>query len=221
MANRGSLNTSTMPETSLKIYFDWEIINIDPVAGTGEIKYKLYGKSNKTTKYRVFGTRSANNRNYCDIDNTAIFQVNNIGSGSKSDPYKMYTREDQHSMSPYYASTSSGYNFNGWVVKIGKLAEGTVPISYDDNGNASFTVYGVFQCLYGAGSDKRVYLNKDRTPIQVDQIERFSRSPVTTTNGATWTKDKYVWKTTDYGATWSKCNMYKTTDSGTNWSKVN
>ena len=78
-----------MSGTTLKIYFDWEVTDIDPVAGTGILKYKLCRKS----------SRSANNRNYYDKDNTSIFQADDEGAGTKASPYKMYTKEDKHNLS--------------------------------------------------------------------------------------------------------------------------
>jgi len=38
MANRGSLNTDTMWGTTLKIYFNWEVTDINPIAGTRVLK---------------------------------------------------------------------------------------------------------------------------------------------------------------------------------------
>ena len=99
MASRGSLNTDTKSGTTLKIYFDLEVTDIDPVAGIGILKYKLYRKSSNTIKYSVFGIRNANNRNYYDKDNTSIFQADDEGAGTKANPYKMYTKEDQHNLS--------------------------------------------------------------------------------------------------------------------------
>ena len=48
----------------------------------------------------------------------------------------------------------------------------------------TFTVYGVFQCLNAASKDKMVYLNKNKTPISVNRIERYSLSSMTTTGGS-------------------------------------
>lgn len=56
MANRGSLNADTISGATLKIYIGWEVNDIEPVVGTGVLKYKLYGKSSNTTKYHVIET---------------------------------------------------------------------------------------------------------------------------------------------------------------------
>lgn len=216
MANSGTIKSNkAFPGTTLWIYFYWNITNIDTVAGTATLNYKLYGyNSSAKTKYQVFGT----DRNYFQLDGVKIWNVTDAGNGTKSRPYPMYTREDQDKQTTHYVSTSTGYTFNGYVKKFGILAKGSKTIQYDDDGNTSFTVYGVFQCLYGTGSDKRIYITSQT--VTPDKIERYSKSKNTVNSGASWTGDKYVWKTTDYGATWSKCYLYKTTDSGSNWSKL-
>ena len=63
----------------------------------------------------------------------------------------------------------------------------------------------------------RVWFNETIYP---DRIERFNKARGSNNSGSSWSQDKYVWKTTDYGATWKKCNVYRSTNSGSTWSKV-
>jgi len=223
MANKGTLKTnSAFPGTTgLWIYFDWEVKNPDPIAGTATLNYKLYGyNSSATTKYRIYGT----DRNYFQLDGDKIWNVTSTGDGTKSKPYPMYTREDQDKQTTHYVSRPS-YTFDGYVKKYGILAKGSKTIYYNDEGYTSFTVYGVFQCLYGTGSDKRIYIRDGSGAITVtpDRIERYSKGRRTVNSGSNWSQNQFVYKTTDYGAHWNKCNIYKTTNgtsSSPTWNKL-
>ena len=56
--------------------------------------------------------------------------------------------------------------------------------------------------------------------ITLPYLENHSKAHLTTNGGSNWSKTPYVWKTTDYGASWYKVDLHKTTDSGRNWSKI-
>ena len=213
MANSGTLHSGNMPGTSLEICFDWSISNINNSAGTATLTYKLYGVSNSNIEYRVFGT---GDRNYCNLDGASIFYLSSTGSGSQSNPYPMYCRESSHSLTPTYAQPPN-YTFSGYIIKYGILASGSKTIYYNDDGYTSFSVYGAFQCYYGAGSDKRVYISSTITP---DKIERYSKAQRSSNSGSNWYQDKFAYYTNDYGQTWTKCNLHKTTNSGSTWNKI-
>ena len=214
MANSGTLTSSKMSGTGLYMKFTWSISDIDNAAGTGILHYKLVVGGTDTVFYRMFGT---GDRNYCKIDGEDIYRISDVGNGTTSNRYKLYSRESKHNTTGY-ASTSDGWTFNGYYRTYGTLAEGSKIIYYDDDGNTSFSVLGAFQCLYGASSDKRVWIEANQ--IVPDQIERFSKSYISSNNGNNWNQTKYVYKTTDYGTTWTKCNLYKTTNNGSNWNKI-
>lgn len=223
MANSGIIKSEGMPGgnigSPLSMWFEWEVTNIDAEAGTGTLNWKLYGSSSKTTKYQIFGT----DRNYCTLDGVEIFNASPLGSGTKTSPIKMYTRKDQNKTTPYLIPSGKGWDeslVGKYTVWLGALAEGSKTIYYDDEGYASFTVYGVFQCYYGAGSNYKKYLNKDKEVTYVDKIDRYSRGQRSANYGSSWNKDVFFWKTTDYGRTWTKCNVYHTTNYGSSWTKM-
>ncbi len=227
MANSGIIKSEGMPGgrpgTPLSMWFEWEVTNINAEAGTGTLNWKIYGSSSQTTKYQIFGT----DRNYCTLDGVEIFNASPLGSGSRTSPIKMYARRDQNRTTPYLVPSDQGWAdslVGKYTLWLGVLAEGSKTIYYDDEGYASFTVYGVFQCYHGTGSNYKKYLNKDREVTYVDRIDRYSRAKKTTDGGSNWSDSTgnyaFAWKTTDGGSTWTKCNLYKTTDGGSTWTKI-
>ena len=213
MANSGTLHSGDMPSTKLEIRFDWSISNINNSEGTATLNYKLYGYSDSSTEYRVYGT---GDRNYCNLDGKSIFKINSTGNGTSSSPYPMYCKESRHNMTPTYAQPPS-YTFSGYIIKYGILASGSKTIYYNDDGKTSFSVYGAFQCYFGPGSDMRVYINQTVVP---DTIERYSKAQGSSNRGSNWYQDKFAYYTNDYGRTWNKCNLHKTTNRGSNWDKI-
>jgi hypothetical protein len=216
MANSGTLySNGNLVTTNLSARLDWWIDNIDNAAGTGTLHYKLYLDGNDTYDTKV---NTTGEYNFCQIDGSDIYRLNWTGSGAKGDPYICYVKQSRDNRTPSYAS--GDWEFTGWFVKWGVLAEGSRTIYYNDDGYASFRVYGAFHCYYYASDNnlsQRVWINEVVSP---DRIERFNKAYGTGNSGSSWGRDKYVWKTTDYGATWKKCNVYKTTNSGSSWSKI-
>lgn len=210
MANSGSL-TSGSSYGSLKMKFDWYIDSINESAGTSILHYNLYCTGD-TVDYRIFGT----DRNYCQLNGSDIFRISNIGSGAKSNPYKMYSNSSRHNLTPTYVQPPN-YSFSGYIVRYGVLASGTRTLYYNDDGYTSFSVNGVFQWFYGAGNDKRVYISQTIYP---DRINRYTKGQSSTNSGSGWSKNKFFYKTTDYGRTWTKCNAHKTTNGGSSWTRM-
>lgn len=120
----------------------------------------------------------------------------------------------------FYIGRSQWYK--GSTIKTGSFE-----IQYSEDGNYSFSIYGWSHVFVGdsiaAGySDEtaraNVGINGSTTSKQtftLDKVSFYSRA-----HNASGTATKYVYKTTDRGASWQKCNFYKTTNSGNNWSKV-
>jgi len=47
-----------------------------------------------------------------------------------------------------------------------------------------------------------------------------SKISYSSNKGSNWSKDRFIYKTTNYGANWEKCNLHKSTNSGSSWSKI-
>lgn len=198
--NTGTLTSAAMYGTQdMRANFYWNISNVNPDAGTANLHYRLYLTSPSSIEYKSYGT---GDRNFCKINGSNIFAFSNVGNGTYSNPFKMYRRWQQHDPNTVRWVTPPNYTFSGYVVSWGELASGDITIYYDDNGNASFSVYGAFQCLYGPATDKRVYINDT---VHVDKIER--NSSVSLKRGSTWdTKGGNIWYKS---GSWSKKNFYR------------
>ena len=222
MANSGTKYTGTISydgyNTQLKIAFHWNVTDIDADAGTAKLNYKVYGESPNTVQHKSFGT---GDRNYLKIDGEFVYKLSTNGNGTKSNPFIMFCDDSVHDTTTRWVTTDS-YSFNGYIQRWGVLAEGSKTIYYDDD-YASFTVFGAFQWYVGAGLDYRVYIsdgNGNAATIQLDKIERHSKVRSSGNKGKNWSRNKFVYVTSDYGNTWRKCNAYKTTNSGRNWTKI-
>ena len=93
----------------------------------------------------------------------------------------------------------------------------TIPM--DEAGNASINVSGSFPInFYNLSTGK--YENPTCGPNSwsLDNVPTYSK--VYGGPNGNFSKNKYVYKTNNYGNSWSKCNAYKTTNSGSNWSKI-
>lgn len=200
--NTGTLYSAYMPRQfrTIRAAFYWNLTNINADAGTATLNYRLYMQSNdaQLTEYKMYGT---GDRNYLKINGNDVYRINDVGNASYSNPHKMYvnyTLDDKYT--PRWVDW--GYTFQGWIVKWGELASGSTTIYYDDNGNASFNVYGAFQCFNGAGMDDRVYINDT---VYVNKIERNSNVALKK-NGAWDSKGGNIWYK---NGSWSKKNFYR------------
>ena len=230
MANTGGLATRPFAG-EMYAELDWNITNIDEEAGTGTFNYKLYCKrptsSSQTTKYWIYTTsKSGTAVNYCKINNQYVFRVvnsggnnksnpYNIGSGSTDNPYKLYTSDSSYDKTQ---KKLAGYsepitNKQGYFLKV--LAEGSIQISYDDDGYTSIPIEARFHCCTNTYPVEELIYT-----IVPDRINRYSRANRTTNSGSNWSKSVFVWKTTNGGSTWTKCNIYKTTNGGSTWTKI-
>ncbi len=219
MANSGSVTSNTLPNVNLYMKFEWYISNIDADAGTCTLNYKLYGvNSSSTNKFQAMGDID-DGVNWLKINNSYVYRLEEKGSGSRSNPYATYTRLDQDD--PTRTPRSGTGSFSGkYILCIGLLVEGTKTLYYDDDGNASFTVEGIFNWYWGLSNrNSRSYI--DATTFTLNKINRYSKAQKTTNSGSSWSNSGvFAWKTTDRGQTWTKCNLYKTTNNGSTWTKI-
>lgn len=185
--NTGTISAnSNMPDTGLTPKFWWNVEGINVDTGKATVRWKLFMAGN-TTDYRIYGTiYSSPARNYLNVNGARVFQITSEGNGNNyNDPIPAYANESRHRDVPFNAQKY--WDWTGWTKLWGKV-EGSFELSYDDNGNASFSVYGVFQCYYGAGSDKRVFINDT---ITVAHIDRSSKIPLRRNNS--WNNYGYIW----------------------------
>ena len=115
---------------------------------------------------------------------------------------------------PAHNDYSGGYHYgvySGW-------AEFTVPI--DDDGNCSINVEGYLdiQARYLSNGVWQTYRECGPKSFSLSKVDVYTKVYGGSSNN--FSKGKYVYKTTDYGQHWSKCNAYKTTNSGRDWPKV-
>ena len=189
--NSGTITGNYMPDTGLRPNFYWEVRNPNPDTGKATVYYKLYMSGN-TTDYRIYGTAN-HGFNYLKVNGSTVFQITSEGNASYNDPIPAYSNESRHRNEPYYCQ--SYWDWTGWTKFWGKV-EGTFQLSYDDDGNASFSVDGAFQSYWQSGTDKRVYI---RDTITVNKMDRHSKIYVKRNNawdngGIIWYKENGTWK---------------------------
>lgn len=114
----------------------------------------------------------------------------------------------------YSGDSGAGYHYgvySNWV-------EFTVPI--DDDGNCSIKVEGYLdiKAKYLNNGVWQTYRTCGPKTFSLDKVDVYTKVHGGSSNN--FSKTKYVYKTTDYGQHWNKCNAYKTTNSGSRWDKV-
>lgn len=118
----------------------------------------------------------------------------------------------QHS--DYSGDYGAGYHYGVYSTD----AYFTVPI--DDNGNCTISVYGYLdiQARYLHDGSWQTYRECGPTSFDLSTVDVYTKVYGGSSNN--FSKVKYVYKTTDWGATWHKVNAYKTTNGGSSWTKV-
>ena len=212
MANFGTV-VSGSGEGGLYIVCSWNISNIDNDAGTANLNWRLYvdGGGGSNTSYVVHGY------NYFNVNGATVFAMGNGSGDSRGDPVNMYTPYWNNKGEPEYQR--SGYTFTPcWIWRHGELSSGSRQVTYNDEGRASIRLDGYFLWYYSSGG---VWL--DSGWVQLDQIERYNKAQSSSNKGSNWSKDKYFWKSTDWGHNWKKVKGYKTTNgtsASPTWTKV-
>lgn len=117
-------------------------------------------------------------------------------------------------MNDYSGDHGAGFHYgvySNWV-------EFTVPI--DDNGDCHIKVEGYLdiKAKYLSNGVWQTYRECGPKEFDLSTVDVYTKVYGGSSNN--FSKGKYVYKTTDYGQHWSKCNAYKTTNSGRNWPKV-
>ena len=207
MANTKTVVSGVGPD-GLYLVCDLSVTNINNDAGTGTLNYNLYVNSNDSTwAYIIHG------RNHLDINGRCVWEMYD-GAGKYENPYNMfviYYRDDKETR----WAQPPDYTFKGYKKEFGWVTSGSIPITYNDEGSTTISIFGEFQWYYSSGH--WVYMSDSFTP---DKIERYNKSQSTSDKGVNWSKNTYFWKTTDYGRNWTKVKGYKTTNNGNTWDKV-
>lgn len=207
MANSGKIQTATM--YNKKIVFEWSVGNINNDARTGVVSWRLY--CDCTKQYHLF-----QDVNYFRINGQTVWSQNTTYSSSGRTIYNGYCPPGNAILdgNEYYDRNGDYTGIVRWVRGWGNIASGSFVINYSEDGYASFSVDGYFNWYM---STNKQYLNSS---FSLDRIETYSKIRRSTNSGGTWTKDRFIYKTTDHGATWKKCNLYKSTNNGNSWSRV-
>ena len=94
----------------------------------------------------------------------------------------------------------------------------TVPLN--DNGDCTISVYGYLDVKANRIVNGHYVSYRETGPqsFSLDHVDLHNKVYGGTSNN--FTKNRYVYKTTDWGQTWVKCDAYKTTNSGSSWTKV-
>jgi len=114
-------------------------------------------------------------------------------------------------------TTSTEYG-NVWYGGFYALTdEWTWTLPYGDNTTANFQMTGQL----GSSSNWSAWYYPSLSGVlRLPYLENRSIMYSSSNDGNSWTKNAFVWKTDDYGNTWTKVDIFETADSGTTWDKI-
>ena len=173
-------------------YYQW-------TADTWNIQFWLYENTTLTCNGEQRGTNSQNYNNTGVKTNNYII---NLPGGANGGGKK-------------WRSDLSDNVWWGGPYAISDEISWTLP--YGDDTSRSFTISGTFGTRSGWSAWYHPWLSGT---ITLPYLENRSKINRTDNNGSSWSKDRWVWKTTDYGNNWYKVDLSKTTNNGSSWSKV-
>ena len=195
--------------TSLAIYIDWWVDNVDESAGTGTFHYKIYLNGNDRYETVIYGLES-DGVNYFDIGGSRVYRLTSLGGYTQANPRLVYGKQDWDGrVNPW--SVSRGDAFNGYAKTISTLASGSFTVYYNDSGDASVSFSGKLRCGASAGSTDW------SNTIRLDRINRYNYARRASDN---WNKTVRFWKTEDRGVTWKNCNGYELWNNGNSYEKL-